>query len=154
MRHFIIICGVLILMAACTASLDESDGARQALTDYFTALNKGDYAAAMALYGGSYELLQEWNPDLDPNDHVALLERGCTQNGLQCLALRSATLEEQNGDTFVFTVEFSKPDGSLFVRGPCCGATETEMPSVSQFGFTVVKVGNRYLVQDLPVYVP
>jgi hypothetical protein len=154
MRLFIIMFGVLVLVAACTASLQESDSARQALIDYFNALEKGDYAAAAALYGGSYENLQGMNPDIDSTDYTALLERGCMQNGLQCLVTRSVGLDEQVGDTYVFLVEFSNPDGSLFVRGPCCGASETEMPSVSQFSYTVVNTGGKYLVQELPVYVP
>jgi len=154
MRLVIIFFGVLVLVAACTASLQESDSARQALIDYFNALEKGDYAAAAALYGGSYENLQSMNPDIDPNDHSALLERGCTQNGLRCLPTRSVSLDEQVGDRYVFLVEFSNPDGSLFVRGPCCGASEAEMPSVSQFGYTVVNKAGDYLVQELPVYVP
>lgn len=154
MRHLMIIFGVFILAAACTASLDENQLAQRALTDYFIALNKGDYAAAVARYGGSYELLKEWNPDIDPQEYAALFERGCTQNGLQCLALRTASLHQRSGDSFVFLVEFSNPDGSLFVRGPCCGASETEMPPVSQFSFTVVKAEDKFLVQELPVYVP
>jgi hypothetical protein len=53
-----------------------------------------------------------------------------------------------------FTVQFEKPDGTLFVRGPCCGATEQEMPSQSDFVFTVVRQGEGFAVQELPVYVP
>lgn len=45
-------------------------------------------------------------------------------------------------------------DGTLFVQGPCCGATETEEPPQSQFTFTVKKADNRFLVEELPVYVP
>jgi hypothetical protein len=154
MRLFIIMFGVLVLVAACTASLQESDSARQALINYFDALNRGDYASAAALYGGNYGNLQGMNPDIDPTDYVALLQRGCVQNGLQCLATRTVSLDEQVGDTYVFLVEFSNPEDSLFVRGPCCGASETEMPSVSQFSYTVVNTGGKYLVQELPVYVP
>jgi hypothetical protein len=154
MRLFIITFGILVLVAACTASLQESDLARQALIDYFNALERGDYAAAAALYGGSYENLQSMNPDVDPNDYTTLLMRGCTQNGLQCLPTRSVSLDEQVGDSYVFLVEFSNPDGSLFVRGPCCGDSEAEMPSVSQFSYTVVNNSGKYLVQELPVYVP
>ena len=55
---------------------------------------------------------------------------------------------------FKFVVEFSWDDGSLFVRGPCCGASETDMPPQSQFTVLVIKVDDRFLVQQLPVYVP
>ena len=62
--------------------------------------------------------------------------------------------EEQVSPTeFKFTVEFINDDGTLFVQGPCCG-TEAEEPPQSQFTFTVKKADNRFLVEDLPVYVP
>ena len=146
---------VLAWVVACAPAARGSDLARQALEDFFSALNRADYAVADALYGGSYETLTGNNPDVDPDDHSTLWERGCTQNGLQCLTVRSATLKEQGDEGFVFTVEFNNPDGSLFVLGPCCGASETEMPPVSQFEFRVEKSAEGdYLVMDLPVYVP
>jgi hypothetical protein len=107
------------------------------------------------LYGGSYATLQDWNPDVDPSDHVKLWERACEQNGLQCLLLRASYFKELQGDTYIFQVEFSNPDGSLFVRGPCCGANETDMPPESQFEYRVARnADGKFLVLDLPPYVP
>jgi hypothetical protein len=154
MRAMIIFLMILILLAACTAAMQDSEAARQALVDFFAALNQGQYDKAIDLFAGSYETLIYWNPDVNSFDLDRLWENGCTINGLQCLEARSATLVEQNGDTFVFTVEFSNPDGSLFVLGPCCGASATEMPPVEQFTYHVVKKDGKYLVLELPVYVP
>ncbi len=79
----------------------------------------------------------------------------CDNQLLQCLEVRSATPKNLSGDSYIFQVEFSNPDGSLFVRGPCCGATETEMPSVSQFEYTVSRnAKHRYVVMNTPPYVP
>jgi hypothetical protein len=65
------------------------------------------------------------------------------------------TLLHQEADTYVFDVEFNNPDGSLFVRGPCCGATETEMPPESQFEYTVTKnAEGKFVVLNTPPYVP
>src|SRR5688500_13051377 len=64
----------------------EVDKAQQVLQDYLMALNSGDYTLAAKLYGGDISLLQTWNPDIQ-DDLPALLERACTQNGLQCLVL-------------------------------------------------------------------
>lgn len=131
--------------------------ALQALTAFFDHLNAGRYPEATELYGGSYEVLIGYNPDLDPQDLAGLFRNGCTVNGLQCLEVRDARLQEQVPATgeYRFLVEFSTADGELFVRGPCCGATEEEMPSESEFLFTVVRGGDgEYRVQDLPVYVP
>lgn len=129
--------------------------AQEVLITFFQQMNSKNYAVGDVLYGGSYETMQSWNPDVDPSDHVTLWTKACEQNGLQCLPARTVTFKELQGDTYVFQVEFSNPDGSLFVRGPCCGANETEMPSVSQFEYKVTRNSNgKFVVMDLPPYVP
>lgn len=126
--------------------------AGEALADFLGHMGEGRYAEAAALYGGSYELLAEWNPGLDPQDHAALLENGCTVNGLQCLRPMSVTLEASATGTYGFLVEFAAPDGSLFVGAP--GEGESTSPQ-SEFAFTVVADdGDGYLVQELPPYLP
>ena len=132
-----------------------TEEAHDTLVRYFMLLNAKEYAEAAALYGGDYEILQGWNPDVDPSDHVRLWERACEQNGLQCLLILSSSLMDLQGDTHIFQVEFSNPDGSLFVLGPCCGADETEMPPVSLFEYRVARnAEGKFLVMDLPPYVP
>jgi heat shock protein HslJ len=134
---------------------EDEEAAQETLVRFFSLLNEGQYSQAAALYGGDYATLTEWNPDLDPSDQAGLWEKGCTMNGLQCLAVRQILATEQiSDDSYRCTVQFQNPDGSLFVRGPCCGATEEEEPSQSDFVFTVVRQGEGFAVQDLPVYVP
>jgi hypothetical protein len=129
--------------------------AQDTLARFFMLLNAKHYAEAAALYGGDYEVLRGWNPDVNSSDHVNLWERACEQNGLQCLLVRSSSLMELQGDTHRFQVEFSNPDGSLFVLGPCCGADETEMPPVSLFEYRIARnAEGKFLVMDLPPYVP
>jgi len=130
----------------------EKSEAEQALREYLSALNKGDYILGAKLYGGSIELLQTWNPDIT-NDLPALLKRACTQNGLVCMIPLSVAYRglDANGN-YQFQVEFSNPDGSLFIQGPCCG--EENGPSITSFLFRVVKAENGYVVLDLPPYVP
>ena len=118
-------------------------------------MKSGDFQQAARLYAGSLDELRTWNPDLDPLDKAALLEAGCRANGLQCLALRRVTsVERIANDKIRFTVEFSNPDGGLFVRGPCCGSSESDMPSQAIFGLSVRAQGDEYYVLDLPPYVP
>lgn len=125
------------------------DYARDALRAYFGALYGGRYADAVALYGGSYDILAGWNPDVAPRDRAQLFKNGCTQNGLQCLRLKKIVEERAVSSTkFRFVVQFLNDDGALF---KCCGLTSGKQ--LSQFTFTVAKVGGKYLVQDLPVYV-
>jgi hypothetical protein len=129
--------------------------AAEVLATFFRSLNEKNYAAAVSLYGGEYESLQVFNPEIDPHDQVALWTWACENKLLQCLEVRSAELIHEEGDTYVFQVEFSNPDGSLFVLGPCCGANETEMPPVSQFEYTAMKnAEGKFVVMNLPPYVP
>lgn len=167
---------VLLLISACTARQATQPDATAAaqentleptslpstmaeahavLVDFLTLLNTKQFADAARLYGGEYEPLQVFNPEIDPADHVALWAWACDQQLLQCLEVRSPTFKELRGDSYVFQVEFSNPGGSLFVLGPCCGANETEMPSISQFEYTVRRNSDmKYAVMNTPPYVP
>jgi hypothetical protein len=129
--------------------------AQDVLINFLTSLHTGNYAQAAPLYGGEYESLQVFNPEIDLNDHIALWTWVCENQLLQCLEVRSTTFEKLIGDSYVFQVEFNNSDGSLFVLGPCCGANETEMPPVSQFEFTVSRnADHKFVVMNTPPYVP
>lgn len=143
-------------MTAAPTSLPSTAGeAQDALVSFLTLLHTGDYAKAVPLYGGDYEPLLVFNPEIDPNDHVALWAWVCENKLLQCLEVRSTTFQQLVGDAYIFQVEFNNPDGSLFVLGPCCGANETEMPPVSQFEFTVTRNSEgQFVVMNTPPYVP
>jgi len=130
----------------------EVDEAQQILQDYLMALNSGDYILAAKLYSGDISVLQSWNPDIR-DDLPALLERACTQNGLQCLVPRLITYRAPDSDGgHNFYVEFNNDDQTLFQHGPCCG--ETSGAPISMFPFLVEKSDSNLLVTDLPPYVP
>lgn len=157
MNHKLVCCVALTvtLLTACAAPVSEADAARQTLIAFFSHLTRGEYAAADALYGGKYDQLRIFNPDLDPADRSALWRNACEVSGLQCLKVNSAVLKRQAGNTFTFAVDFRRPDGSGFVLGPCCGATATEMPPVSHFDYRVQRTPEGgFVVLDLPVYMP
>ena len=156
---------LIIFLSSCTpqpintsepTSLPSTaEEAQQTLIKFFSLLKAKKYSEADALYGGSYEQLQVFNPDADPFEHAALWAGACEMSGLQCLTVRTATFKNLQGDTYVFQVEFNNPDGSLFILGPCCGADETEMPPVSQFEYKVTRnTSGQFVVLDLPPYVP
>jgi hypothetical protein len=125
------------------------DLAREALIGYFAALNEGRYADAVELFGGSLEYPISVNPDIDPGDPVALMEAACTRQ-LQCLRVLSIPAEEAVSDSeFRFMVEFQTADGELFAL------RAEDMPTpMSQFPYTVIKDGDAFRVQELPVYMP
>ena len=127
-----------------------------ALTEYYQSLNQGMYDRAVALYGGSYEELEYFNPTIDPGDKAELLRAGCEFNGFMCFAILSSELVEViNQQEFLFELEFANPDGSLFVLGPCCGATEETMPPVSVFTVQVRCDDTGFCqVLNLPPWVP
>ena len=129
--------------------------AHDVLVNFLTFLHTKNYMGAVPLFGGDYEQLRVFNPEIDPKDHLSLWTWACDNQLLQCLEVRSATFEQLVGDSYIFQVEFSNSDGSLFVLGPCCGTNETEMPPVSQFEFTVTRnADGKFVVMNLPPYVP
>lgn len=154
---------IVLFIIGCTpqptlapTSLPSTAGeAQDVLIQFFNLMNAKQYAEADSLYGGDYEQLQIFNPDVKPADHASLWAGACEQAGLQCLKVGKATFLSLQGDTYVFQVEFSNADGSLFVLGPCCGADETEMPPVSQFEYRVSRADDgTFRVLDLPPYTP
>ena len=156
-----------LLLPACTAGSTAapttptaeaaSDVARaeETLTTFFSMLHEGQYAEAGNHYGGTYEELQAFvDPSISLDEHEKIWETVCG-GLLKCLPVRNIISAEQSGpDEFVFVVEFSNEDGTLFELGPCCGATEEEMPTRSQFTYTVMKAGDQFAVLNPPVYVP
>ncbi len=150
----------ILTLTACDAlpaqmSAEERAHPRESLQTFFALLHDEHYVQAVRLYGGDYRVLQDNNPDIAPDRYDSLLERACKQNGYQCLRVRAIVEEIPMSATEInFIVEFTAEDGRLFVRGPCCGATETEQPPGSRFKYTVRKVRDEFLVQELPPYVP
>ena len=100
------------------------------------------YAEAVAYYGGDYQVLRGWNPTVPPNDHATLFQKGCTVNGLQCFAIRAVVDERRVSEgEYRFTVKLAA-DRSV-----------GKLPG-EPFAYTVRKVGDQYLVQELPPYIP
>ena len=135
-------------------SLRDEERAQRALNSYFTSLSDGDYAEAAKLYGGEYETLASWNPNVDPAEHVKLLELGCTANGLQCLPLLEiGAVEYSSPGIFEIYVQFENPDGSQFVLEYPDPSTSGSV-NRSDFKFTVMKENDNFVVRELPPYVP
>jgi len=160
MKRSVLLLFIVIFIIGCApkakpTQVATSEEPQSALVNFFSLLNTKKYAEADSLYGGDYEQLQVFNPDVDASDHATLWQKACEMSGLQCLQVRTAMLTHQESDTYVFQVEFNNSDDSLFVLGPCCGSNETEMPPVSQFEYTVMKnAEGKFVVMNLPPYVP
>jgi hypothetical protein len=132
-----------------------ADHARDALFSFLSALGTGQYIEATLLYGGTYEQFRTWNPGHEPEDRNGLWRLACEHNGLQCLGRAEVVRTEQLSPTAVrFAVRLLDSAGKPFVLGPCCGETEQTMPPKREFAFRVQRMGEQYLVMDLPPYVP
>ena len=128
--------------------------ARNLLVRYFKLLHDGYYDEAVNLYADGYEVLAQWNPDVPANHYGQLLASACELQ-LRCLEVRRViSAKAVSASQFDFVVEFSNEDGTLFKRGPCCGATEKQMPTVRQFAYSVEQRNGEMRVKGLPVYVP
>ena len=156
----------LFLFVATMASADVQSGsvggttdddvrAKDALCSFFEYLSTGHYEDAASLYGGSYWFLHDHFPEVDPTDYPALWANTCKRGGLQCLEIREIVGSSalSNGD-YRFAVKFSKANGQLFIRGPCCGADPAESPPDSIFNMDLQEVEEQFLVVSYPPYVP
>jgi hypothetical protein len=129
--------------------------AEEILKTFYSLLNEKKYEEALPYYGGDFSVLVGWNPVINPGDKISLLRNGCEENGLHCLRVKTVKKSLAISETeSKFVVQLADADGSVFKIGPCCGATEKEMPPRSDFECIVRKVGNKYLVMDLPPYSP
>lgn len=145
---------VSALLAACIAG-GEAQAARLTLIEFFDHLASDEYDQAADLYGGDYRQLIVFGPQIDPENRPELWRNACNFSGLQCLQVRSTALKAQAANILTFTVEFKNADGSLFVLGPCCGATPAEMPHTAQFDVRLRRTEQgTFEVLDLPPYLP
>jgi hypothetical protein len=148
------------LIAGCsTTRIRQTDAdiesARQSLLSFFSLLHERQFDQAINYYGGDYDDLRYLNPDIPPSYRDTLLHQACTVNGYMCMNVKSILKEEQlDAETFRFTIEFQNDDGTVFILGPCCGATEEEMPPRSEFDYTVTFQEGQYQVMELPVFIP
>ncbi|WKZ41796.1 MAG: hypothetical protein QY328_07060 [Anaerolineales bacterium] len=144
----------VLLFVACSPAKQESElpKAEATLRTFFSALANGQYAEAVMVYGGEYELLAGWNPDLSPTDHASLWQRGCEQNGLVCMEVMDVVNAVETESGFEFTVTFKTKDGELFEFTGCCGETLPE--PITEYAISVQKDGDGYKVLSLPPYVP
>ncbi|CAA9295540.1 MAG: hypothetical protein AVDCRST_MAG93-4225 [uncultured Chloroflexia bacterium] len=112
---------------------------------FLLALSDGRYSAASQLYGGSYEQLRANNPDIAPGDKAELLRRACTQNGFQCMRPKGMRSVSSSSAEEHVNVSFVKEDGTTF---------QHPFNSETEFTFTTAYQNNRWVVVDLPPYLP
>lgn len=155
----------VLLLVSCSTQTTEPAGssqdrdeqiAQQTLVTFLENLHRRQYEQAARLYGGPYESMIDNNPSIDPGDHAALMKNACEINGIKCLEVDNIVLDSDiSSKEYNFRVKFLNDDGTLFVRGPCCGGSATDYPPESSFILTVVKDNEgKFVVMHMPPYVP
>ena len=153
MKKFLLIL-LLFILVSCNYSPTDTELASEALTKFFEDLSKGNYSSAVDFYGGNYDILLSFNPDIAADDRESLWENGCKINGLQCLPVRTINYLGQNDvGEYIFELEFNTPQGDLFVLE---SIDENQVPAVqSKFEYRVAEDNDgNFQVLNLPVYLP
>jgi len=148
---------LVLILSACSliSPTSNEQEAEKTVTQFFQLLSTNDYSQAAGMYAGDISDLQYLNPSIDETEIETLWRNACTINGFQCLPIkRILNVEKFSLNEYHLRVEFQNPDGSLFLLGPCCGASEEEMPPVSQFDVYVIERSGDYYITSLPVFVP
>ena len=159
LTYFLLIVTLILALMSCTPRSGRPSDEQLALdilVNFLESLHNGEYDKAARLYGGTYKTMIDHNPDVNSRDHAVLLRRACSINGMQCLQVKSVSLDKKVSDTeFVFKVDFLNEDGTLFLLGSCCGGDEADLLPQSVFYFTVRKVDkDDFNVMDIPPYGP
>jgi hypothetical protein len=142
--------------AIATLNSVEERAAALALTQFFSLLTNGAYDEAVALFSPDQDGLASigsFTPAEEQADRARILSNYCTAVQ-SCLPVTILSSDMPAKDEFIFKVNFIKDDGTVWRLGPCCGATEEEMPPVSEFSYTVKKIAGRWQVVTPPQYQP
>jgi hypothetical protein len=154
---------MLLLLTGCSQPISlptpsNLDLARGALITFFDTLHKGDYYTAATYYGGSYYALQVLYPETtNQQDPAALFKAACeaSRYDFYCWKVKEVVAQEQiASDRYLFTVRFEDDNGNLLTGGdnqtpvPCL---PSESCPRSQYTYIVLKVQEKFLVQELPV---
>jgi len=151
----VLILGVILASACQAEPTDTLDSAQAVMLAFMNDLHDGRYVQAAAHYQPDHDaLLISMNPDLDPDNLPALLQRGCEQNGFMCMLVEEILqIETTSSGTFLFTVAFINANGERFALGPCCGEEDDRLP-LEEFEIRVSCSTGECMVLDLPPYVP
>lgn len=139
-------------------SKDESEMAKNTLVAFFDYLSKNEFEKALGLFSlddpsNSWEGLESFSLPEERNNKAKVLENYCKATGT-CLKAKVLEVKKGTGDNYDLVVQFLNIDGSIYVFGPCCGATEETMPSKNKFDYKVKKINNAFKVSTAPLYRP
>jgi hypothetical protein len=120
--------------------------AQLALNNFLNFLYQRQYNQVTNYYGGSYEQIEKLNPGVNKEEKAILWQNFCQKNKGVCLIPKIYNSNQEDNNTYNFSVQYYNEDNSLYSTPgcPCKGGGQ------DSFSFTVVKNGIQYLVMDLP----
>jgi hypothetical protein len=134
--------------------------AENILVSFFNYVNNNDYENAvtlLSLSSSDWESMGGYASGNSPENFLSnkesILKQYC--EAIQtCLKAKPIKVVMLSDTEYRITTQFINQDGSIFVLGPCCGATEETMPSRQEFEYTVMKIDGEYKVANPPQYRP
>lgn len=139
-----------------SVSVDESEMAKNTLISFFDYLSKNEFEKALTLLNldeGEWEGLSIFSLPEERSNKAKVLETYCQAVGT-CLRAEVLDVKKEMSDEYSLVVQFLNKDGSIYVFGPCCGATEETMPSKKEFDYKVKKIDDIFKVETAPLYRP
>lgn len=132
--------------------------AGKTLNQFFSYLHDKKFDKALELFEPSdeergWESMESFSPTEERNDKVKMLKNYCEVVGT-CFKSKVLEVKKINDAEYELTAQFIEDNGSVFVLGPCCGATEEEMPAQKEFKYKVKKINGDFKVTNAPVYRP
>ncbi len=139
--RLLIVAFVCIGIVGCSASNEKNNEVlpEQVLQSYFDSIANNDFKAVVSLYGGDYDLLQSYNPDISPTDYESLFRNFINHNGGQIVKIEQIHDKKNiSDDEFQFDVTFTQ-EGEKFRNG-------------LHYTYTVKKINGQWKVMELPPY--
>lgn len=126
--------------------------AKKTLVLFFNYLHDEKYNDAVRLFEPLDLNLRNWL-EMNEDNKANSLKFAYSSVGVP---IKPKVLEVWNVDKGVYRLklQFVTDSGTIYVQGPCCGATEEMMPSQQEFIYFVRKTPESYKVGTYPLYRP
>jgi len=169
---FIIIQVIVLLIGTSTLHAwtdtnrqNELQEAKERIINFFNYLHDGQYDKAALLFepweegvgmhGSSWKGILSLQPPEKRNDEGKALGLGVYYRTVG-VPIRAKVLDIKKiaDNEYKLRIQFLKDDGSVYIYGPCCGATEETMPSETEFDYIVQRINGVYKVRTPPLFRP
>ncbi len=139
----------------------EKEQAQETLLNFFNYVASDDFKNAVKIFYPldendkyNWDMITQYrDPEKQNSSKEEELAYYCSAVGT-CLRAELLGFGKRAENDYIFTIQFREKDGSKYIFGPCCGATEEDEPSRTQFEYEVKKIDGDYKVVTPPLYRP